>query len=357
MVIEINPLDTLFFKDGKPFSRDEETWADGIFPPPPSVFYGALRTAYMAQHNLDMATINMEADPTRNLKITGISYFMGGNQVYPLPLDLVKKKADKDNTVFLLERTENNIISSLDTDEKNSVPFLLVPPFDQAENVENGYLTDDSQKEYLFGYDDEFKTLSLDDYCLTEPKVGIGRDSRTRTASEARLYRVGMLRLKKFQFIVEFENLSLNESGFLKLGGEGKAVTYQKTDRSTVPEQTKPTNNIFKLYLATPALLENGWLPKWIDTTDLKGKYPGTDLMVNLIAAATGKPLFIGGFDMKAREPKQMLKAVPPGSVYYFEIQDDIPEEQRAALKPARLCDYPERENEGFGITFMGAVK
>ena len=32
MIIEMNPLDTLFFRDGKPFSMGDETWADAIRP-------------------------------------------------------------------------------------------------------------------------------------------------------------------------------------------------------------------------------------------------------------------------------------------------------------------------------------
>ena len=48
MTIQLDALDTLFFKDGKPFSLGEETWADGIFPPPPSVVYGATRTALIS---------------------------------------------------------------------------------------------------------------------------------------------------------------------------------------------------------------------------------------------------------------------------------------------------------------------
>jgi len=50
MRIEIKSFDTLFFRDGKPFTMSEDNWADGIFPPPPSVIYGALRAAYFAQY-------------------------------------------------------------------------------------------------------------------------------------------------------------------------------------------------------------------------------------------------------------------------------------------------------------------
>lgn len=50
MIIEMKPLDTLFFRDSKPFSRGEDTWADTIFPPYPSTVYGALRTAWFKQN-------------------------------------------------------------------------------------------------------------------------------------------------------------------------------------------------------------------------------------------------------------------------------------------------------------------
>jgi CRISPR-associated protein Cmr3 len=47
--IEIHALDTLFFRDGKPFERGEESVANGSFPPLPSVIYGALRTAFLGE--------------------------------------------------------------------------------------------------------------------------------------------------------------------------------------------------------------------------------------------------------------------------------------------------------------------
>ena len=51
MIIQIDPLDTLFFRNGKPFTMGEETWADAVFPPYPSVVYGALRSAYFSNQD------------------------------------------------------------------------------------------------------------------------------------------------------------------------------------------------------------------------------------------------------------------------------------------------------------------
>jgi CRISPR type III-B/RAMP module-associated protein Cmr3 len=44
MWYEIIPNDTLFFRDGRPFSMGTETWATSIFPPYPSTVYGAIRS-------------------------------------------------------------------------------------------------------------------------------------------------------------------------------------------------------------------------------------------------------------------------------------------------------------------------
>lgn len=48
MIISLEAIDTLFFRDGKPFTMGEDNFASGIFPPAPSVLYGALRSAYFA---------------------------------------------------------------------------------------------------------------------------------------------------------------------------------------------------------------------------------------------------------------------------------------------------------------------
>ncbi len=69
MIIKINPVDTLLFRDGKPFSMGENTWPDTVFPPYPSVIYGALRSTYFANHINELGKANREDDPTKKLRI------------------------------------------------------------------------------------------------------------------------------------------------------------------------------------------------------------------------------------------------------------------------------------------------
>ena len=77
MILELQPLDTLFFRDGKPFNKGEENWADAIFPPFPATIYGALRTAYFNEH----------IEIFEKLKSEGAKYCsMGMSQDYELAI-------------------------------------------------------------------------------------------------------------------------------------------------------------------------------------------------------------------------------------------------------------------------------
>ena len=108
----------------------------------------------------------------------------------------------------------------------------------------------------------------------------------------------------------------------------------------------------FKVIFSTPAIFEKGWLPKWIDEKTLIGEY--NDLKLKLLAAAIGKPLSIGGFDMKKRMPKPMYKAIPAGSVYYFELLEGKMDNVQNIFHQRSISEiYPE---QGFGIAYVGKV-
>ncbi|RMF60001.1 MAG: type III-B CRISPR module-associated protein Cmr3 [Calditrichaeota bacterium] len=368
MVIKINALDTLFFRDGKPFARGEETWADGLFPPYPSVLYGALRSAYFSEHPNELRLANRDGDPTRAFRITNFYLTVDDHAFFPLPLDLVKKKgAKRDEMLIPLSRKEiEGAVSSCRTPE-----LLYYEGDDPVEVVEDGLLADYELINYLAGKTNDLVYQRISDYLTLEPKVGIGRDITTRTAEEGLLYRVGMQRLsprreicktpQTLSLIVAFEGPEIAESGFLRLGGEGKGAVYEQTNEiSLSADKFALKNNRFKIVLITPAIFEKGWLPSWLDEDTLSGKKDNISL--KLIAGAVGRFRSIGGFDMVNKCPKPMYRAVPAGSVYYFEVQDTTStvEETEAALietfhgKP--ISDYEEMSAQGFGIAILGRL-
>ena len=361
MWIEIEALDTLFFKDGKPFSMGEETWADGIFPPTPSVIYGALRTLYFSQMEQDINMANETGDLTKNLKIKNFFLYTNGEDLFPLPLDLVRIKNQQDKEKELEKRENRYTVYNLKLEPnhlKSSIPNLdyILAYEKPVENISDGYLPGTELIDYLSGYQSQFTARRMEHFVTIEAKVGIARNNYTRSSQEGKLYRVGMWRLKNVRIIVEFDGLEgIWDSGFLKLGGENKVAKYKITN-SIVIKSPNSIRKKFKIYLSTPGLLRNGWLPEWIDARTFEGTYPGTEIKVKLISVAIGKPIQIGGFDMKERKPKKMLNAVPPGSVYYFEILGNIESENIKSIKPIQFCEYEERKNEGFGITYIGSV-
>ena len=94
MRIRISALDTLFFRDGKPFTMGEETWADGVFPPYPSVLYGALRTWYIANHPDGIS--QRLIDESAGIRISSLHYRLPSGLHLPLPLDFVEPKNKKE---------------------------------------------------------------------------------------------------------------------------------------------------------------------------------------------------------------------------------------------------------------------
>lgn len=347
MRIKIKPLDTLFFRDGRPFTMGDDSWANGVFPPYPSVIYGALRSIYFSEHISELKNACSANDPTRNLKIRGI-YFIEGNNIYlPLPHDCVQSKNTK-KPAHVLSLSQISINSSCPVKD-------ILRSDGEVENINDGLISIDSLKIYLQCENKTFDFIKISDKVKLEPKVGIGISRITGTADKSKLYTVSMRRLKDLALLIDFEGIDIPQSGLMKLGGEGKAASYQVDDTNVdvPPYNFKYDKTIFKLYLSTPAIFKNGWLPEWIDEMNLTGEYNG--LKIKLHTASIGKPLYIGGFDMKAGKPKPMRKAVPFGSVYYFEIIDGSIEMAFEKFHQKAISDF--NPEQGFGIAYVGGVK
>lgn len=374
--ISISALDTLFFKDGRPFAMGDETWANGVFPPYPSVFYGALRTAYFSEHPHTFPSRETVADPTANLHIRSISLQVkdiAGDYAnyYPLPYDCVKLKEDRNNHFFSMQLQKDETASSYPCD------YSLIPgdasSDRKVEHIQGGLLDYLSLEKYLKGQGASFmpaKTLS--ELLISEPKTGIARNNSTKTTqgNDGMLYRVDLRRMETLNFetyfSVSFEGMELPESSLMKIGAEGKAAYFRRAAGDANPV-TKPTwsekhDVIFKVYLSTPAVFINGWYPGWIDASNgMTGTFKGLEL--KLIAAAVGDYLPIGGYDMKKNRPKPMRRAVPAGSVYYFKLLDGDPKAIIETFHNKAISDdyiFDEKKDsyrmQGFGISFVGVV-
>lgn len=365
MIIEIEALDTLFFRDGKPFEKGDDVWATGMFPPLPSVIYGALRSAYLGQNDIGLDEVE---EATSGLRIRNIWYKITAenesgetNYTYlPMPLDLVQmKELSRSQKVRVedydlyptatLKQQPINFASSTQTLLGSEVLTINK----DVEGERDTFITDLDFKNYLKGQPiNEVYQFAP----KSEAKIGIARSNDTRTTSEGNLYRVGVLRTNTVKVWVEFDGLSLQKNGLLQLGGERKLARYKsprsssfpKTDLSNVGIENETT---FKLYLTTPAIFKNGYYPTEI--------FEKAGVKVKLTTCTVGKSVNVGGFNMQktAKEefgPKVMYKAVPAGSIYYYKLISGHLKDLENAIDTYNLCE--ERGHQGFGIAFIGKI-
>ena len=367
-IIELEALDTLFFRDGRPFSMGDESWADGVFPPFPSVIYGALRTAYFAEDISRFRDIGHETK-SAELSIDNVFYKIDSCIYYPLPLDLVE---------ITEKGEENKWLAKMRLEPQSDVlrqnPFLQVLSF-QPENenqtietLENCLINSMDLQTYLSGQnDDELRYADyerIENMVLSEPKVGIGLNKFSGSAYDGQLYRIGMRRLdsKSGRLSIgvscKFDDLETIPE-MIRLGGEGKsAKCFTIEDAKVIKDIEIPQPTLsgtsFKLYLSTPAIFKDDWKPSWMAEG---GYFDYEGVRMRLLAAAVGKPCNIGGFDMKNKWPKEMQKAAPAGSVYYLELEnikdkDEIP----GLFHNASISESIEFDKQGFGITFVGEI-
>ena len=371
MWYKITPNDTLFFRGGMPFTMGAESWTEIIFPPNPSTLYGAIRTWLIFakgslkdfkegrfKEELGMPKTN-NLDIKGSLKIKG-PILLKGELLFPSPLDLLKNKENKrDNILEFLTFSEKPDIFISDYQMDGILLWKGVGHMEEAE----GYITAIYLGDYLSGR----KSLRLtekDELYIVESKIGIARNRVTKTTVKGHLYHVPMIRLKDeklrgdVSIAVWIEGVEdVPESGIIQIGGEGKTAKIEKMESDLLQEiedtSLNLNNKLFIVYLATPAIFEKGYLPKWIDENSFEGSYCGINL--KLISCAIGKYRLIGGWDMAENKPKPMRRAVPAGSVYYFQILDDSDVQKvKDVFHFKNISDiYPE---EGYGLTFIGGV-
>ena len=379
--ILLHPLDTCFFRDGKPFSRGEQSGGlTSMFPPFPSTVFGALRGRYISERGWsefdsghlrsDIGTRNSYKDASFSLKGVFLGNASQGNTLYyPLPRDLVVEKNALKKEALSIDAELLSLSQNIRSGSSLKRALLCNKP--DMEYPKSAYMALRYLKSYLLSSKSSWKACKQSMFLKEEPKIGIKRNSDTHTVEEGHLYRIQQLRLlEDFCLVAEVSGIDFSpKEGILKLGGEQKAFACQE---GTLPrfEYTDEEQNIlleeiertkrFKLYLATPSVWRAGWRASWMDLDDTGQERlpaPGTSKTVNctLLASALGNFQSIGGWDIARNRPKTMFRAVPSGSVYYLKLKQGTAQDVFDALHGRNLSD--ERSQEGFGLAYVGTIK
>jgi CRISPR-associated protein Cmr3 len=186
-----------------------------------------------------------------------------------------------------------------------------------------------------------------------EIRTGVGLKSDNRTSEMSMLYTFAFVRLMpgvSIGFELSGEGLKLPADTSLKtpadisLGGEGRGGTL--LDGPPMPVQSRAPRGRFSLYLATPAIFDNGCIPDSFDPASNHGSLAG--VACRLIAPVCRGFDLIGGWDLAAGRPRPLRRALPAGTVLLFESTGAEAGTERPFMDPGLL-------KQGFGLSLVGS--
>ncbi len=398
MWIRIEPFDVLLFRDARPFSAGESFRAASAgFPPSPLPFVGALRSTLFQGLGIDYADYREACRPGGRPTPAaadaagryGTPDDLGGLRFWgpfvehptlgplvPRPLDLMRRDGDAGTTAFLAPAAHR--WPGVRARGPELRPLRLSGEAREEEGP--AYVPLGELAGYLSGAS-AARFVAEQELVCRESRTGIQR-SEARTAEDGHLYTVEYLRLRddvgdppgQAGFRVRLQGVrpgDLPDRGILQLGGEGRRAHYQVLpdgDPGLPSPPALPGARSFKIVLLAPSVHGRGWLP---DAVAKQGGEFRLDLgggeSARLVAAAVGKPLHLGGWDLAKGRPRTLLRAAPAGSVYFFEADADLSPEAAQALV-ARFhggstmqTDQDELRNfyrqAGFGLCLVGTWK
>lgn len=375
---QIDPLDLLMFRESKPFSPGESSWAKGLFPPLPSPVFQALRSAteFIPKPH-EKSDLERSSIPEKNMQFWGPFLMDEFNQVWlPTPKDLVgvkqkdsrdkdKDKQDQDDdwtsVTRLVPQSEQpdwkyisfpkNHLKPLVSPQLHNEPFPGPPPYrvyDVVLGPLKPWMKLTALVEYLQGKLPTHPKDFTDDPWGVQILPHIKMEPGTRQVSDREGYFTEVaIRLKpgwKFIAALNQESQQIIPTRVVRLGGEGHRALVSPInfpDWKELERLITPNSDSSIAYLLTPGLARTeGKKPHQL----IYSAYPEAWKDI-LLGCATSRPLLWGGISSIQRSqvnvPEKSKKLwqfsllpqrafVPPGTVYLFKkmSSDDFRKKQ-----------------------------
>lgn len=377
----ISPLDTWFFRDGRPYYMNESSQVDvrSLFPPSAHTVIGAMRASFARAMGWDGKSRNrwsaeimsVLGDGRKNL---GKLRFRGpyiysekhGGLLLPAPLNLIGKSI-QDKFCKTCEPSES---------VRKTWSFIRLAPRDPVDcdlgegvrlpsagaelkgfkTLGDYYLTVDDFKVLLAGGDPkDIRPVKRTALWRHEYWVGLKRNSLTLTTEDRALFSKHHVRLAPGVSLLMLLDGSegLPELGSLMaLGGENRtawARVMSELPEFLAEEEEKELNlkadgdkTRFTITHLTPARLEGSWPGPGGKIHGVPGK---------VVSACLERPLFLGGWDSVRGEPLPLQPYVPAGSTWFFEADSC----EKGAIESLHLAHIGEETSCGFGQVAVGS--
>jgi CRISPR-associated protein Cmr3 len=320
-LITFEPLDSLFFREAKPFNAGEGGFLDSQFPPPAQTLSGAIRGAMGDAIGIDWRDkakvkhlVGESGDDPSPLSFTGPYVFKAQQRLFPVPLCLLHKTTE----------TKWQYLRPSETEFETDAGKRRLPQpkgnLEGAKQVESGWLELGQMQEVLNGKLPS-SYIAAEKVFVREARAGIGRNNVASVVNDAQLYFTRHLRLKEdISLGMALSGANAPDGVTVRLGGEGRLA---KLTLSALPAGlAAPTFSIqpqgLILYLLTHGDFNGQTEPVWSDI------HPN----LRCISACIGKAVREGGWDYATGKPKPLKSLVPAGSCYFV----TVPESDLAAL-------------------------
>jgi CRISPR-associated protein Cmr3 len=335
--LRLEPLDTLFFRDGRPFEAASRV-ATGL--PQPQTLAGALRTWYLGEAGCDFGILKAKvkegqsfaeaaraacADGDLGEAVAGLQ-FAGpwfaesrkAEKTTPLvAVPTVLKRVEDTEDIVRLSPLANGQLPGWSPPRPGMVP-LWIRDRRRTERLE-GYLTLKGLAAFLRGGVPEAAEIKApDDLFGIDLRTGIGVDPDKGTAADGLIYAVGMLAMARHIVLYAevrgakaiIDRLPLAPFP-LPLGGEGRRVALTRLREPAVwPDVDVAKQAGTMILMTTPAPFAAGWAPEGLD----------------ILASAVSGHVAVSGWDMARNGPKPNRFAVSAGSVYFMSGSPELPE-------------------------------
>jgi len=371
----IEPSDVWLFRDSRPFAAGEGHTATTIYPPAPFTVQGALRSWLLGRKMVDWGAFRDQSDESATAMAAGIGHpprkgvagslgafrmrgpfrarLIAGRAeiLYPAPLDIYHVEDGQWRAL-----RPGKTAAVMDWDEGLS-PLLPDPndPNDKPDEEPGTALTHAGLCDYLDG---RRFGLSAGSEMTPEPRLGIAMDYAAGRTADGMLYLAEFARLpsptdtERYGLLVEVDDApGWPGEGVISMGGEARASLVRKLAATEAPEPpaTLATATRFKIVLLTPAWFAEGRRPESGDWAVFFGV--PAEAKLRCVAAAVGRPLYLGGWDAARGGHKPLRGFVPPGSVFYFEADQSV-------AMPAAFTQTPSGElsfsDQGLGAFVAG---
>jgi len=375
VVLRIRGIDSLLFRDARPFSADiGASSARTLSCPYPGTVAGFVRTFAGDRLGLDWSRRD-SIDRVLKMTVHAPILQQNGMPLFAAPADAVVYRASGENTPSVMcLRPDTHLPEGAGC----NLPSGLTPLRVSTDvKPEPGYIWWDAEAVTRW-------LLSADGSAFNAPApcAGMEREERVHvaiadgqgTGEEGLLYTVQFLSFERYRWgrkpsaecwallaRVHTEE-TVPWQGVGLLGGEKRLAAVEPASEEEwfrCPADLKSALSSarrVRLMLATPGIFDGGWKPRWVKD-GLEGSPPtAPGLTLRLVSAAVRRREAVSGWDLQASppQPKATRLLAPAGSVYFFEVLNGDPSvlAESAWLQP--VSDEPQDARDGYGLALWG---